>query len=276
MGKLRAYAVAGSTISFLVLLSTVANSQSTVPLAGPPIVPSTGPVASSSAYGIDGTFTSENQTIEVGPIGAVAGKAPRPYNKTVRVAKINKSAAIVEGSLPIPTFFLDASGIKSHAASQGIAIDSVSAEGDAAIKSLNLMISLNPPPPGASPLPLPFLALSGTAIASSANFSRVFPGTPVVTGSAEFGSLSIIGSLIGYQTLTYAGSAPKNTVIYQSPTVTITLNKEVVAGVISCQLRCAFTPSGITTRAVDISLNNADIRGSAVTGDIAIAESAAQ
>jgi uncharacterized protein YqfA (UPF0365 family) len=67
-------------------------------------------------------------------------------------------------------------------------------------------------------------------------------------------------------------------VVYDSPTVTITLNKQTESGVISCPVSgpCTFNVTSITVAAVDISLNKAMIDGHKVTGDIVIAQAQAQ
>lgn len=109
----------------------------------------------------------------------------------------------------------------------------------------------------------------------------MFPKHASVEGSASFGSLSITGSLVGSKTITYSGSAPANTVLYKSPTstvnqtpaVTITANKQIVDGLISCSPTCTFTPDSIEVHALDISLNNALILNRPVTGDIVLGNS---
>jgi hypothetical protein len=79
--------------------------------------------------------------------------------------------------------------------------------------------------------------------------------------------------------LNFTGSAAANTVLYTNAagTVKVTLNREIIASVISCiPDPCRVIPSAITTDAVVISLDHADIRGSLVSGDIIVAESQAQ
>ena len=91
-------------------------------------------------------------------------------------------------------------------------------------------------------------------------------------------NLKIFGSLVGTSTLTYSGSAAPNTVIYDSPTVTITLNKQITEQVITCTVPggCVTKVYAITVAALDISLNKANIDGHKVTGDIVLGQSEAR
>jgi hypothetical protein len=59
-------------------------------------------------------------------------------------------------------------------------------------------------------------------------------------------------------------------VIYQSPTLTITLNRQIPAGVISCTPNCTFTPAAISEQAIDIVLTKAKLNGQTVSGEIIV------
>ncbi len=192
----------------------------------------------------------------------------------------NQTVPIVPGSIPDPTLFARETGIKSHAASGGFGVDFISAEGDASLKSDSLTLMDIPPPPvvlaGSGPFPQPFLSVSATGIASSATWSEVFPGHISVFGAASFGSLTISGSLVGYQTLTFSGNAANDTVLYDKNGVTITLDQQLVSELISCgPMGCTVTPYGITTDAIDISLLKANVGGHIVSGDIILGQSRA-
>ena len=69
--------------------------------------------------------------------------------------------------------------------------------------------------------------------------------------------------------------APRNTVLFQSATVTITLDEQVQAGLVTCDLTCHFNPVGITTDAIDVELHNANLEGHAVSGHIVVAQAKA-
>jgi hypothetical protein len=116
--------------------------------------------------------------------------------------------------------------------------------------------------------PVPFLTLSARHIGSTADFSLVVPRHSLATGSASFDHLVVDGSLVGNQRLEFTGDSDKDTYLYQSPRVTIILNRQVLVGLISCGPTCIFTPNRITTYAVDIVLDHADLDGRIVSGEI--------
>jgi hypothetical protein len=95
-----------------------------------------------------------------------------------------------------------------------------------------------------------------------------------VTGNASFGSLNLSGALLG-KTLTFSGDAAPNTVLFSSPTVTVTLDRQTVSDLISSGLTKTLTPVGITTQAIDISLHDATLFGRSVSGDITIGQASA-
>ncbi|MBV9755871.1 MAG: hypothetical protein JO047_02345, partial [Alphaproteobacteria bacterium] len=202
-----------------------------------------GSAAYSAAFGLGAHFKSEGVATRLGRIAFVQGSAPPAYSRSAAAPGVSKTLAIVPDTFPTPTLFVNAINVRSHVASRGIEIDSISSAGDAKLNTLGLTLNLNPPPPtanGNGPVPQPFLALSATDVASSASFDRVFPSANTTTGSASFGSLSITGSLVGDKTLTFSGVAPRNTVLFQSATVTITLDEQVQAGLVTCDLTCHF------------------------------------
>ncbi len=246
-----------------------------------PAIAQTGSAAASSADGLSAVFTVGDLSTGLGPVAPVEGSAPPAYNKTVHLATFNKIVTIIPSRSPVVALYTDATGIKSHAASGGIGIDFVSAEGDASLKSAALAINLNPPPPGQTgePTPQPYLEVIGKAITSMATLSQTFPQPPTVSGTTSFGTLTVSGSLLGSTVLHFSGPAAPDTVLYQSDTVTIILNHQAVPVVLSCAPSpgtCSATPTSITTDAVDILLNGADIRGAPVSGELTVARSAAQ
>jgi hypothetical protein len=234
------------------------------------------PNSSDTAVGIDTHFESGGMATHLGPVGKVSHDNNGTYDKTVHVGKINETAPIIDQN-PTPTIFLNAGDVNSEVKSSGIEIDSETSQATSSIGNASLMLNLNPLPPSAnSVVPIPYLQVMGKNFTSQASFNTVFPSNITATGSASVHNLQIIGSLVGGQTLTYSGSAPPNTVLYDSPTVTITLNRQMEVGLISCSPDCKFTPYSITVTAVAIDLNKADIDGHKVTGEIVIGESTAQ
>jgi len=232
--------------------------------------------ASSSAFGIQAKFTTKGLTTGLGPIVSVSGRTPPGYSKTTTITGFQQIVPIVPDTLPVPSLFASFTSIRSHAASAGIGIDSLSAEGDVTVKGLDVSLMLNPPPPTASPVfPQPYLHLSVKGIQSSANLNVVFPLPAHTTTSATFSGLVISGMLVNNQTIKFTGTVPNNTVLFQSPTVTVTLNNQIVAGLINCTPKCTFSPVSVTGSAIDVELTNAKIDGKIVSGHITIGQSSA-
>jgi hypothetical protein len=228
--------------------------------------------SSSTAYGVAAHFVAKGISTGLGPLDPVAGNAPPGYIKTIDLSNVRQVVHLTEGSV-VPTLAVSAGQLASHVASAGIAVDSVSAEGEAQVSNLDISLMLYPAPPG--PVPQPFLHLTATKVASTANFSQVFPGPGHTGSSARFSGLIIEGSLVGSQPIRRTGTVPYNTVLFHSDTVTITLNNHLVGGLISCTPKCVFSQTFIAATAIDITLKNADLDGHVVSGDITIAQSQA-
>lgn len=236
------------------------------------------PPLASNAASLQANFTADNMSTSLGPIAPAQGTAPPAYSDTVIVASYSGSVA-VPPLVPSPTiypivanFHASASKLRSHVESPGIGIDNASASGRSDLATASLEIAN---PPGPSVVPPPFLVVGAGGVSASASYDKVFPATATVTGRARFGSLAISASLLGGAVINFSGPAPKNTVLYRSPTVTVTVDQQTVSGIISC-IPCKFTPTGISVHALDIGLTGAVIDGHPVTGDIALGIAAAQ
>jgi hypothetical protein len=70
--------------------------------------------------------------------------------------------------------------------------------------------------------------------------------------------------------LQYSGIPAQNHVLFQSPTLTITVNQRISAELISCTPKCVVTPVSIGANALEITLNNANLNGQRVSGQIDI------
>jgi hypothetical protein len=244
------------------------------------------PAFGSDAYGLSAEFTALHTTTSLGPVDDVERAVPPPYSTTKLIQRYDNAIALpplVPAPAIVPmvaSFTAEARTLESHVASRGIQLDAVSTTGEAKIASANMQII----GPLSSTLVALLLSVDTTDVTGSASYSKVFPDVVTVTGSASFGKLTITGSLVGGKTIRYAGSAPPNTVLYQSPTtspdqmpaVTITLNQQSKVGLISCDPQCEFTPDSLGVHALDISLNNALILGHQVSGDIVLGAASAQ
>jgi hypothetical protein len=225
--------------------------------------------SSNSAAGIDAHLSSEVVLSHFGPIAGVShvnnGSA---YDKTVNVAKVNENAPLATGTLP-PYFFIKASTLTSEVKGSGIEVDAHYTQSNTSVGRATLTMNINPPPGMEIPIPYPALWVQSTGITAAANFNSIAVGPTEATGSSSVKSLNITGTLLTAP-VTYSGEAPPNTVVYDSPTVTITLNKQVQEGVISCSPDCVFTPTNIEVTAVDIDLHHAMVDGHKISGRIAV------
>jgi len=228
----------------------------------------------STATGADARFQSRGVASELGPIATVSGQPSGKYEASTTVADISQNVAIAPVS-PTPTAYVISRNLTSHVAGSGWGVDSRSSEGDTSIEAAQLWMNLDPPPPG-GPVPEPPLTVTARSLSSSASFSTVVPNYNFAIGVATIGSLTVTGAFLGGATLKYSGSAPPDTVIYSSPTVTITLNRQIKSGIISCSPGCAFTVTSIDVAAVDIALDKVTMYGTRISGDIVLGEAAAQ
>jgi hypothetical protein len=261
ISALRQASAIGVSLAFLA--SPAAAASSTPTIGGPP----------SSAFGVDAHLVVDDIQSQFGPVAYVQASSSGPYDDKVSVGRENDVIALYPVN-PAPSLFVFAQGMNSEVQSNGIEIDSVSTASQSAIGSISLSLNLNPPPPG--PTPLPLLNIMATGVRSNVNYSQVFPSEASASSGAGFHTLTIIGSAIGGATLNYSGKAKPNTVIYETPNVTITLNKQIRTGIISCAPGCTFTLTSVTTVAVDVTLYKATWYGHKITGDIALGESHVQ
>lgn len=239
------------------------------------------PAASgSSAYAVSASFTSGGTSTGLAPAaqaqGALPGTLPPGgYDVAADLPSINSTIGIAHGKKQIATLTVTGSTLHSHASSPGFGVDNLSLESDGSISSITLTLQLYPPPPGNGPLPQPLLAITASSVTSGANGGFVVPQPGTVSANGGFGSLSISGSLVGGSTpLTYAGAANANTELFGSGGVTITLNRNLIAGLISCTPTCVFSPVGITADALVVDLNKVKVGGKRLSGQIVVGESA--
>ena len=258
----RASAATGAAVAALIALAGA------VPAEAEPII-------SSSATGIDAQFTVDAIGTELGPIVTVTGQVPDAYDESAHVGKVLDYLVIAPGPRPNPGLVVAASGVYAHVVSKGTKAVSVTTTGEASVGTLALSLQKVPP---LSPLGLGkglYLTVVAKKVASSSSFTQVFPKIRLGNGSASFGSLSITGPLVDGKVLEFSGTAPKNKVLFKSATVKITLNKQKTIGLIACYPTCGLTPAGVVTDALAIHLEDADLGGELVSGDIVIATASA-
>ena len=236
----------------------------------------------SSATALSAHINSAGIATGSGSIAYLQNNAP-PYNQTKALPQVSKSVAFMP-VYPTPTISVSASGLKSHIASNGLQIDSTSAEADVTINSATITLALNPPPPKNALMPMPqsFLTISVNKVNTASSFNQVFPSFITPTGSTSIGSLVLSGSLLNSSVpIEFKGNPSVNYVLFENQNVMVTLNRQMIAALVSCNMvpgggGCQTIPSSISTAAIDIVLNNALIAGQSVSGEIIIGNTTAQ
>ncbi len=236
-------------------------------------------VPGSSSYAVSASFTSGGTVTGLAPVAAAQGALPgtlQPsgFDVSADVAAINSTTGIAHGKKQFATLTVTGTTLHSHASSPGFGVDNLSLQADGLISSITLNLQLYPPP-GAGPLPQPLLTITAVSVTSGANGSFVVPMADMVSANGGFGSLSISGSLVGGTApLTFSGAANANTELFSSHGVTITLNRNLISGLISCTPKCLFSPYGITADALVVDLNKVKVGGKRLSGQIVVGDSA--
>src|SRR5947209_19606070 len=105
------------------------------------------PIPSSSADGLSVDLTFEKTGVHRSPVDWVSGSAPPAYNKTQTVGLLDKTLRLDPDSSVNPTLQMHATELDTNVASSGIAVDFVSAHGEASIGSSEFLLTSNPASP---------------------------------------------------------------------------------------------------------------------------------
>jgi hypothetical protein len=228
---------------------------------------------SSYAYGASGNASSQGTATALPPVGYVKGSGK--YDKRALVPYASESLGLVSAGNLIGAVSVTAAAVSSHVSGTGGAVPKVVAEADGSVGSVQMAVELIPPPGSTQPAAAPLLTLSMSNLASSLSASQMLPSVAVLSGTASFGSLTIGGSLLP-STLTFSGAAPANTVLYDAPHITVTLNEQIVTGAIQCVPKCAFVPQSMTADALAIHINGALVLGKVFNTNFKFGETHAQ
>jgi hypothetical protein len=228
------------------------------------------------AFGLSAFIASGGTGTMISPIGKTAGGGGKSFSHTALVPLFSESLGLAAAGKPVGAAAIVTSGITAHVSSNGSAGATVQIEGDTALASLQITVELTPPAGSTQPAPAPLLTVTASNIASQVMDTQTLPAVAVQTGTASFGSLSITGSMVGGQTLTFQGDAPANTVLYDDPNMTITLNQQVVTGSIDCTPLCQFVPSKMVGDALAIEFSKKTLyRKTTTSGQIVVGENEA-
>jgi len=240
----------------------------------------TPPGVTSEADGLFATFTADHMTTSLGPVDELLGSPPPGSSETRMLGVFDQTIALpplVPGIVypVVAQFTAQAYGLRSHIAAVGTSTGSVTTTASAQVAGSDLRITADD---GISPVvaTVPFLEVAATGVAASASLTKGALQPGKVAGSASFTALSIAGSLLGGHAITVTGAEPPDTLLYQSPTVTIIADQQTVVGLITCDPQCHYIASTIAVHALDIVLDNAPILGRPVSGEIVLGEAAAR
>jgi hypothetical protein len=231
------------------------------------------PAISASSDGLSADFDDAGHVTNIGPLASASGSAPPAFDSKVAIGHLQRSVALDPPRLLGPTLGIDAQNMVDEAKSSGFGVDAISASATSDIASLHLLLTDNV----LSTLAVLGLSVSATFIKASADASYVVgPNAGFLSGDARFGSLTIGGALIG-GTLSFRGDAPANLVLFENPTIKITLDKQDIGGFFppTPTATSALPGSRITTDALDIQLSNARLFGQTISGHIDIGQASA-
>ncbi len=226
--------------------------------------------ASSAAFGLSGDLAYGTWKIVQAPVNPLHASPRDTYNKT-----LNYGAYQVKTPLPpagkAPTLSIKTDNLRSHVSgTQGK--DGRDDDGEAIVTGLSLILAPPKRASGGVTSP-PYLQITANKLQETASYKQRTAGT-TVSGVAAIGGLTVTGTLVGNKTLKFSGAPIASKVLYQSPTVTVTLNRQFSTGLISCTAGpkggCVYTPYGIRTAALEVTLTNALMGERKVSGTITI------
>ncbi len=248
-------------------------------LAAGPAAAQEGPPSTATA--IVAKFTAAGVASQIRPIATVSGALSRAYDSTETVAQVSETVAIAPGD-PTPTLFVTGEGLSSHAAAHGRAGGGRESLGANSVAHLRLVLTAQSSTGSGDGPTVPALIIEVRELATSAYFDSQAATRSAAMGLMTVGSLSISGGLVGGETLRRSGQVAPNTILYNSPQVTITLNRQVESGVVTCDEEdCAEAPIGlgvgvIRMVGVDVALHGALVGSTRVSGQIRVDQATAQ
>ncbi len=234
----------------------------------------------STALAITARFTAAGVRSQIRPIAAVSGAMSRTYDASQTVAEVHEDLAIASGD-PTPTLSVTGSRLTSHASARGRG-GGREALGENTLTNLRLALVAHSSTGQSGVSTSPALTVDARELASSAYFNGAAKARGGATGLMNVGALSISGQLVGDAILKRSGQVAPNTVVYSSPQLSITLNRQIESGVVSCDDEdCTETPLAvgvgvIQVIGIDIELHGALVGATKVNGQIRVGQVTAQ
>ncbi len=220
----------------------------------------------SSAFGLSANFTTGGVNTALEPVNPLNNGTAAVYNKTRNSGAYNKVVPLDTGTAP-PVLTVAASNLRSHISHLfGIDTSYVIAQATASGLDLNLA-----PLKGASTIVVaPYLQITADSIQQTGNYNWIAPNKTTVFSAGAIKNLVVTGTLVGGKTLRFSGVPKPDQVLFQSPTVMITLGQSISAELISCMPKCVTAPYFINTSGLQIILTNAAMGGRKVSGQITV------
>jgi hypothetical protein len=223
--------------------------------------------AGSSAFGLSANFTIGSINTAIEPVNLLNNGTAPAYNKTHDTGAYKKVLTLDTGAAR-PTLTVAASNLRSHISHLfGLGESFVTAEATASGLTLTLA-----GPNGASTgvAAAPYLEITAKSIQQTGSYDHTASNHTIVAGAGAISDLVVTGSLVDGKTLKFSGVPKPDQVLFQSPTVTITLGQSISAELISCSPQCVTTPYFINTSGLQVTFTDAVVGDRKVSGQITI------
>ena len=222
--------------------------------------------SSSSAFGLSANFAIGGVNTALLPVNPLNNGDAAVYNKTRDSGAYSTALTLDTGTAP-PVLTVAASNLKSHVSHLfGLGASFITAEATASGLKLNLA-----PAKGASTIVVPpYLQITADRIDQTGDYNHNAANRTTVASAGAIKNLVVTGTLVGGQTLKFSGVPKPDQVLFQSPTVTITLAQSISADLISCGPKCVVTPFFINTSGLQVILTNAVVGDRKLSGQITI------
>ncbi len=221
--------------------------------------------AGSSAFGLSANFTIGKISTVLDPVNPLNSDSAA-YNKTHDSGAYTAALTLDTGTAP-PVLTAGAKNLRSHISHLfGLGASFVTAE--AAASGLNLNLA---PLKGTSDVVVaPYLQITADSVDQAGNYNHDAANKTTVASEGTIKNLVVTGTLVGGKTLKFSGVPKPDQVLFQSPTVTITLGQSISAELISCGPKCVVTPYFINTAGIQVILTDAVIGKRKVSGQITV------
>lgn len=228
----------------------------------------------SAAVALAATFRAAGVMTTLPPTAAVSVASSQTFDTTQEAQRVDQSLIIAPGDPP-PTLFVSGQGLSSQVSTATPAPGARQAEGRGAAQQVRVILAAASSLGQAAADKAPALAIEARQLTASAFFKAHGSANGYALGLANVGSLSISGVLVGGSLRPYSGKMTPNLVIFRSPQVTITLNRQIrSAPTVECDEEAcdneapALGAPALRVVAIDVELHDALVGTTKVSGHI--------